>query len=64
LYNNNAVITLQTDDTLFLGALNYVKTEKAELHKANYLAKPIKELSANRNLVFNGGIISQDNKAI
>jgi hypothetical protein len=47
-----------------LGTPDYVKTEKAELHKANYLTKPIKELSANKNLVFNGGIISQDNKAI
>jgi hypothetical protein len=64
LYNNNAVVALQTDDTLFLGTPDYVKTEKAELHKANYLAKPIEELSANKNLVFNGGIISQDNKAI
>jgi hypothetical protein len=43
---------------------DYVKTEKAELHKANYLAKLIKELFANKNLIFNSGIISQDNKAI
>jgi hypothetical protein len=64
LYNNNTVVALQTDDTLFLETLNYVKTEKAELYKANYLAKPIKELSVNKNLVFNSGIISQDNKAI
>ena len=33
-------------------------------YKANYLAKPIKELFANKNLVFNSSIISQDNKAI
>jgi hypothetical protein len=64
LYNNNAVITLQTNNTLFLGTPDYVKTKKAELHKTNYLAKPIKKLSANKNLVFNSGIISQDNKAI
>jgi hypothetical protein len=64
LYNNNVVVALQTDDTLFLGTSDYVKTEKAELHKANYLAKLIEELSANKNLVFNGGMISRDNKAI
>ena len=64
LYNNNAVVALQTNNTLFLGTSDYVKTEKAELHKANYLAKPIKELSANKNLVFNSDIISQDNKVI
>jgi hypothetical protein len=58
LYNNNAVIAFQTNNTLFLKTLDYVKTEKAELHKANYLTKLIKELSANKNLVFNNDIIS------
>jgi hypothetical protein len=64
LYNNNAVVALQTDNTLFLETSDYVKTEKAKLYKANYLAKLIKELFVNKNLVFNSGIISQDNKAI
>jgi hypothetical protein len=62
--NNNVVIALQTNNTLFLKTPDYVKTRKAKLHKANYLTKPIKELSANKNLVFNNGIISRDNKTI
>jgi hypothetical protein len=49
---------------LFLRTSDYVETEKAELYKANYLTKPIKELFANKNLVFNSDIISQNNKAI
>jgi hypothetical protein len=49
---------------LFLETLDYVKTKKAKLYKANYLAKPIKKLFANKNLVFNNSIISQDNKTI
>jgi hypothetical protein len=47
-----------------LETLDYVKTKKAKLYKTNYLAKPIEELSANKNLVFNSSIILQDNKAI
>ena len=49
---------------MFLGTRDYVTTEETELHKASYLVKPIDELSASKDLVFNGGTISRDDKAI
>ena len=64
LYNVDVIVVLQTDDTLFLGTPDYVITEDTELQKAKYLAKPVKELLVTKNLVFNGGMISQEQSTI
>ena len=64
LYNKDAVVALQTDDTLFLGNLEYVATEETQLQKAGYLAKPIEKLSVSKKLVFNGGTISKEHSTI
>jgi len=60
LYNREAVVALQTDDTLFLGNTNYITIEETELKKAGYFAKPIDELSTTKNLTFNRGLILRD----
>lgn len=40
------VVGLQTDDTLILADSEFMKREGVELQKANFLAKPIEELTA------------------
>jgi hypothetical protein len=59
LFNDQAVVGLQTDDTLFLGTAEYIEKEETELKIAGYLAKPMERLTHNRDLAFNGGSISR-----
>ena len=59
LYSDQAVVGLQTDDTLFLGTAEYIEREEAELKIAGYLTKPMERLTYNRDLTFNGGSISR-----
>jgi hypothetical protein len=56
LYNDQAVVGLQTDDTLFLATKAYADREETELRTAKYTAKPIEQL-ADRSMAFNGGDI-------
>ena len=41
LYNDQAIVSLQTDDILYLGTPEYIKQEEIELQKASYLVKLI-----------------------
>lgn len=58
LYNHQAIVGLQTDDTLYLGTPDYVTQEETELKKAGYLAKATQKLT-DKDLVFNKGNISR-----
>ena len=67
LYSNQpfGITGLQTDDTLFLGDLDFAKEEQIQLDKAGFLAKPREQLTSTCDLKFNGGIIHlQDNNHI
>ena len=59
LYSNQpfGITGLQTDDTLFLGDLDFAKEEQIQLDKAGFLAKPREQLTSTCDLKFNGGII-------
>jgi hypothetical protein len=52
------VISMQIDDTLFLGSEEFAACEDNELQKANFSAKPREELSLNSNLIFNRCILT------
>jgi hypothetical protein len=52
------VVSMQIDDTLFLGSEEFAAREDNELQKANFSAKPRNELSPTSNLIFNGCILS------
>ena len=58
LYGPNAVVGLQTDDTLFLADTSYIRKEDDELKRAGYTAKPITTLVLGHDVTFNGGNIS------
>jgi hypothetical protein len=53
------VVGIQTDDTLFLGSLEFADLEDRELHKARLTAKPRDQLSRTTDLNFNGCILKQ-----
>jgi hypothetical protein len=53
------VVSMQTDDTLFLGSEEFAAREDNELQKANFSAKPRNELSSTSNLIFNRCILTQ-----
>ncbi|KAL3420591.1 hypothetical protein PVAG01_07036 [Phlyctema vagabunda] len=61
LYGPQSIVALQTDDTLFVCTDEYVQKEDEALKKAQYMAKPVEQLSAEHSLTFNGGHI-QSNK--
>jgi hypothetical protein len=52
--NDNAVIGLQTDDSLIVATSEFMKKEQFELDKAKLLAKPVEQLSHEHPLNFNG----------
>ena len=60
LYNREAVVVLQTNDTLFLRNTNYIIIKETKLKKASYLTKLIDKLSTTKNLTFNRGLILRD----
>jgi hypothetical protein len=47
------VVSMQTDDTLFLASDEFVALEDSELQKAQLTAKPRDKLSAESSLMFN-----------
>ena len=59
LYSNEpfGVVGLQTDDTLFLADEAFATTEQTELQKAKFIAKDQEQLTAEKPIKFNGGII-------
>jgi hypothetical protein len=52
------VISMQTDNTLFLGLEEFAAYEDNKLQKANFSTKLREELSLNSNLIFNGCILT------
>jgi hypothetical protein len=58
LYTNKngfGVVSLQTDDTLFLADKSFAEAEEPELNKANFLAKARKQLTSTTPIKFNAG---------
>jgi hypothetical protein len=51
------IVGLQTDDTLFLADKEFADTKQNELHKAKFMAKERKQLTADTPLKFNSGLI-------
>jgi hypothetical protein len=59
LYSNKPfdIVSLQTDNTLFLADKTFADTEKNELYKTKFIAKEQKRLTIAALLKFNGVII-------
>jgi len=66
LYSNRpfGIISLQTNDTLFLGDDDFAEVEHLKLLEAKFLAKERKRLITNYNLKFNRGIIHTNSTGI
>ena len=62
LYRNTpfGLVGLQTDDTLFLGSLDFADLEQSNLEKAQFMAKEREVLTADHPIKFNGGLIQLD----
>ena len=59
------VISLQTDNTLFLGDKEFIQLEDSELKAIRLLAKPAQTLLPDNPLMFNGyKLIIEDSRAI
>lgn len=56
------LVGMQTDNTLILGNKNFILLENDEIINANLIAKPIQTLSSENPLVFNGCILTFDEK--
>jgi hypothetical protein len=54
-----AIIGLQTDDTLIACNSSFKEKESDELHKAKFLAKPLQQLTVQNALTFNGAHITK-----
>ena len=63
LYNDQAVVGLQTDDTLFLATKEYARQEETELRTAKYTAKPVEQLT-DKTMIFNGSDIDRKDDRI
>jgi hypothetical protein len=64
LYINKSgfsVVGLQTNNTFFLADKSFVKTEKSELNKANFLAKDKEQLTFITLIKFNNSQIKLKN---
>ena len=59
LYSNQpfGIVSLQTDDTLFVGDEGFAKKEQVKLEEAKFMAKERECLTFTYDLKFNGGII-------
>jgi hypothetical protein len=59
LYNNKpfGIVSLQTNDTLFLADKTFVNTEKNKLYKAKFMTKEQERLTIITPLKFNKAII-------
>ena len=62
LYRNKpfGVVGLQTDDTLFVGDAEFADEEQNNLKKAQFLAKDRDQLTPDKPIKFNGGLIRTD----
>ena len=58
LFNNNAIVGLQTDDSLIAGTTEFMEVESRQLHAAGLVAKPCEKLTPEQPLDFNGFIIT------
>ena len=54
------VVSMQTDNTLFLGSEQFAILKEEELQKAYLSAKPRDKLSYITNLIFNRYVLVQD----
>jgi hypothetical protein len=63
LYNYKpfGIITLQTDDTLFLVNIKFVKQEAFQLEKTQFVIKEHQKLTTNNPLKFNSKVITLQN---
>jgi hypothetical protein len=66
LYSNEpfGLVGLQTDDTLFLGDMDFAIAEQSNLEKAQFLAKEREHLSIDKPIKFNGGLIQLSEQCI
>jgi UTP-glucose-1-phosphate uridylyltransferase len=53
------IISIQTDDTLFLGLEEFATLKDNELQNANFSTKPRNKLSPTSNLIFNRYVLLQ-----
>jgi hypothetical protein len=54
-----AIVGLQTDDTLFASNTSFKDKEQEQLRKAQFLAKPLQKLTTHSPLEFNGAILTK-----
>jgi hypothetical protein len=64
LYTKNddepqAIVRLQTDNTLFTGNISFKEKEQKQLEKAQFLAKLLQKLTAHSLLEFNNTIFTK-----
>jgi hypothetical protein len=53
------IISMQIDDTLFLGSEEFAILKDNKLQNTNFSTKPRNELSPTSNLIFNGCVLLQ-----
>ena len=58
LFNDHAIVGLQTDDTLFGCDQKFYIQEQEELKKAGLMAKEVEQLTNGHDLIFNGAKIT------
>jgi hypothetical protein len=58
------LVKMQTDDTLILRDSKFKALKHKELAKANITIKPIKQLSPDMLLIFNGYMLRQEGDSI
>jgi hypothetical protein len=64
LFNDQAIIRLQTDDTLIAATPEFMVLEEAKRAIANFPAKPIEQLTVDHPLDFNGFSITRESDSI
>ena len=58
------IVGMQTDDTIILADSQFTSLKNDELTKTKLLAKPKKQLAPESPLVFNGCVLSINNRTI
>jgi hypothetical protein len=53
------IISMQIDNTLFLGSEEFATLKDNELKEANFSTKPKNKLSLTSDLIFNGYVLTQ-----
>ncbi|KHJ34346.1 hypothetical protein EV44_g3284 [Erysiphe necator] len=64
MFNSEAIVGLQTDDTITACTHSFKLKEEDELLKVKFGAKPVQILTQNRPLIFNGALISKSDTTI